>query len=245
MIDELLLISGNDIPFPDAQLIIHQPQLKEIAFLGEAPFYTGCELINFSKLLLGEEDKINLENKSNFDIIMSIVNDNSSLAKEKKENFLMLLELILPQYKIKLLKDQIICFNDQQAHSINNMNFEEFKQIIVRMFCLDKQKSDEAVYNPGGPRAAELAAKFYKARQIISQDRAQDIKISVLSRYVSILAVGLQKDVNSLLNYTVYQIYDEFERFTLKQAFDIHLQAQMAGAKNLKEVDEWMKDIHP
>ena len=113
------------------------------------------------------------------------------------------------------------------------------------MFCLDKQKSDDAVYNPGGPRAAELAAKFYKARQKISQDRAQDIKISVLSRYVSILAVGLQKDVNSLLNYTVYQIYDEFERFTLKQAFDIHLQAQMAGAKNLKEVDEWMKDIHP
>lgn len=247
--DDLLLLSGNDIPFPDAQLVIHQPQLREIAFIGEESFFTGCELINFSKLLLAEEDKINLGNKSNFDIIMSVVNDKSNnVAKEKKESLLMLLELILPQYKIQLMKDQIICFNGKEAHSINNMNFEQFKQIIVKMFCLDKKNSDDMTYNPKGEKAEELAAKFYQARQKISQmnkDRAKDTKISVLSRYISILAIGQQKDINSLMNYTVYQIYDEFERYNLKQAFDIHLQAQMAGAKNLKEVDEWMKDIHP
>ena len=84
--DDLLLISGNDIPFVEAQLVIHQPRLKEIAYIGEVAFFTGCELINFSKLLLEEKDKINLENKSNFDIIMSIVNDKSNkIAKEKFE----------------------------------------------------------------------------------------------------------------------------------------------------------------
>ena len=49
MINYLLLLSGNDIPFIDAQISIHQPKIKEIAFIGEESFYTGCEYLNFSK----------------------------------------------------------------------------------------------------------------------------------------------------------------------------------------------------
>jgi hypothetical protein len=33
MLDELLLLSGNDIPFLPAKVTIHQPRLKEIAFI--------------------------------------------------------------------------------------------------------------------------------------------------------------------------------------------------------------------
>ena len=51
--------------------------------------------------------------------------------------------------------------------------------------------------------------------------------------------------MNELMNYTVYQLKDEFKRFQLKQSFDIYLQAKMAGAKDLEEVDNWMDDIHP
>ena len=34
MLNKLLLLSGNDIPFVEAQMIIHQPSLKEIAYVG-------------------------------------------------------------------------------------------------------------------------------------------------------------------------------------------------------------------
>ena len=34
MKNELLYISGNDIPFEEARLILHQPIIKEIAFIG-------------------------------------------------------------------------------------------------------------------------------------------------------------------------------------------------------------------
>ena len=34
MKNELLYISGNDIPFEEARLILHQPTIKEIAFIG-------------------------------------------------------------------------------------------------------------------------------------------------------------------------------------------------------------------
>ena len=71
MINDLLLLSGNDIPFSEAQLIVHQPTLKEIAYIGEDSFFSGCEVLNFSKNLLPSKDRVNLENKTDFDIIMS------------------------------------------------------------------------------------------------------------------------------------------------------------------------------
>jgi hypothetical protein len=42
LIDGLLLISGNDIPFPEARLSVHQPTLKEISYINEASFWMGC-----------------------------------------------------------------------------------------------------------------------------------------------------------------------------------------------------------
>ena len=50
--NDLLFLSGNDIPFIEAQLIIHQPTIKEIGLIGEEVFFTGCQLLNFSKNLL-------------------------------------------------------------------------------------------------------------------------------------------------------------------------------------------------
>ena len=42
----------------------------------------------------------------------------------------------------------------------------------------------------------------------------------------------------------VYQLFDEYQRFELKMQSDWYLQARLAGAKDLKEVEDWMKDIH-
>jgi ribosome biogenesis protein Nip4 len=41
--DELLLLSGQPIPFPEGLTEIHQPRLKEIALLGEAKFYISSK----------------------------------------------------------------------------------------------------------------------------------------------------------------------------------------------------------
>ena len=47
------------------------------------------------------------------------------------------------------------------------------------------------------------------------------------------------------MQYTVYQLFDEFQRFELKQSHDTYLKAKLAGAKDLDEVENWMKNIHP
>jgi hypothetical protein len=63
MIDELLLLSGNDIPFLEARMTIHQPRIHEIAYITEHKFWMGCQLLIFDKEKdFNDKDKIDLTN---------------------------------------------------------------------------------------------------------------------------------------------------------------------------------------
>ena len=242
MDNDLLLLSGNDIPFMEAQITIHQPTIKEIAYIGEEIFFTGCELINFSKNILSEEDKVNLENKTNFDILIAILRERNAVMQRNRNCVEMVLALIFPYYTIEISNDSIILEKDEESHSINNDNFESFKLIFNQMFSFSREETRD--YNPSGDLAKKIAEKLKKRHQKLAELKQEKKKIDILSRYVSILAVGEHKDLNSLLNLSVYQLFDEFERFKLKMSYDIYIQAKMAGAKDLKEVEDWMKDIH-
>lgn len=242
MDNDLLFLSGNDIPFIEAQITIHQPTIKEIAYIGEEAFFIGCELINFSKNNLSEEDKINLENKTNFDILIAILRERNAVMQKNRNCLEMVLALIFPTYSFEIKSQEILLEKDSEVHSINNENFEQFKKIFNRMF--DFEKNIEENYNPGGDMAKRIAEKLNERHQRLAKEKQEKKKIDILSRYISILSVGEQKDINSLLQYTVYQLYDEFERYRLKNDYDIYLKASLAGAKDLKEVEDWMKDIH-
>ena len=245
MNNDLLFLSKNDIPFQEAQVIIHQPSIKEIAYIGEETFFTGCELINFSKNILQEQDKINLEDKTNFDILIAILNERNAVMQRNRDCVEMILALVFPFYLIEIKKDciELNKEGEKERHKIDNSNFEDFKKIFNEMFSFNKNNFSND-YNPSGELAKQIAEKLRKRHQKIAETKKEKQKIDVLSRYVSILAVGERKDINQLLNYSVYQLYDEFERFKLKMSNDIYLQAKMAGAKDLKEVEDWMKDIH-
>lgn len=244
-IEDIVLGAGIDIPFPEAQAVIHQPTIKEIAYIGEESFFIGCELLKFSKNNLTSEDKNNLGDRTDFDIIMSVMKDRQNPSSQRSATCATLVLMLLFQdCEILLGKDCLIMrkvtSEEKQDIILDNKNYNKFKEIILSMFCF-KDKQEE--YNPSGAAAQRIADKIKKGKQKANAQKGQD-KISIFSRYTSILAVGLQKDINSLLNYTVYQLYDEFERYELKVQYDVHLQARMAGAKDLKDVDNWMKDIH-
>lgn len=243
MINDLMLLAGNDIPFTAAQVTIHQPTIKEIGYIGEEAFFTGIEYLKFSKDILSEEDRINLERYTDFDILMSMIKQKNIEVQKIKISMEMVLSLIFPEYQI-ILNDVILLKKGQEEHIINNQNFEEFKSIITKMFSLDKNDGENTEYNPGGKLARQIAEKLKKRRQQLAENKPPQ-KIAVFNRYVSILSVGLQKDMNSLMNYTVYQLFDEFTRYELKVGYDMYIQAKMAGAKDLKEVEDWMKDLHP
>ena len=106
--DDLLLLSGNDIPFIKAQIVIHQPTVKEIAFLGEETFFTGCELLNFSKNILPEQDKMLLGDQTNFDILIAILREQNAVMQKNRNCIELVLALIFPEYDYSIVQDGIV-----------------------------------------------------------------------------------------------------------------------------------------
>ena len=204
MINELTLLSGNDIPFTAAGVTIHPPTIKEIGYIGEEAFFTGCELINFSKDILDDKDKIRLEHLTNFEVLMSIMNDNNIALRKQKNCFLLVLTLLFPNYQIHLNVDNIelavVDENDflvERAY-LTKENYEEFKKVIKEIFCLSKGSSDD--YNPAGDLSRKIAEKLKERQRILAKQKGEKQgKIAIFSRYISILAVGQQKDINSLM----------------------------------------------
>ena len=230
--------TGGDIPFPAARVTIHTPTLKEIGFIGEKEFLIGCHFLNFNKNRLLEKDKSDLEDKSDFEIFMSIMNSPGTAIH--KNDAIMVLALLFPQYEIKIKKDEILLQSEKNSSSINEQNFGDFKDILNQVFCLGEESGDN--YNPADALAAKIAEKIKKGKMKRNkQDMEDDANFSVYEKFISILAVGLQKDKNILANYTIYQIRDEFQRFVQKENYDIYVKAKLAGAKDLEEVQNWME----
>lgn len=244
MIDKGLLDSGMDIPFPEARVSIHPPKCKEISLIGQENFYMGCELLNFSKDILNDKDKSSLSNISNFDIFMSILNSKEKEGLKNRINAKMVLSLIFPDYEIDYSNPHnLVLVKDGEQCFINTMNYEAFKDILVELFVLHGRDGDiPGEYNVKGKAARELAEKLKRGRQKAAAAKGEGQQsINIIQRYISVLAVGLQKSKAELYNYTLYQLFDEYERFIKKFNYDITLQAKMAGAKDIKDADNWME----
>lgn len=243
MINELLLETGGEIPFPEGQLTIHNPKIREIALIGEEAFLSGCQFINFNKnKFLNDKDNFDLKDKSNFDIFMSIINDGEKASF--KDNARLVFTLLFPGYTIKFTPTDIIVIGAEGPSRINNTNFENFKDIFQQMFVLKDISFEMGDYNPIDKRSAKIAEKFRKAKEKKNGSKEKTSKVSIFSRYLSILAVGEQKDLNVLKEYTVYQLQDEFTRFHMREDYNTYLSAKMAGVKDIDDVKHWMIDIH-
>ena len=246
--DGLLLLTKNDIPFISAELTIHQPSLQEIGLIGEDAFFTGAQFLTITKNSIEGLSSQDAQKITNFDIVMKLVQDSAIEAKYNKTCAESLLTLLFPDYKIMFLPSMIALTKDGENHILNEKNFDEFQEILNKMFCLSEMSGTPMqTYNPVNAKAKAIADKIMRGREKLAKIKSQQNggqKITILQRYISILAVGEQKDLNALSQYSVYQLFDEFNRFSLKEQSDFYLQAKMAGAKDLQEVDNWMKDIH-
>ena len=112
------------------------------------------------------------------------------------------------------------------------------------MFCLEIAEGEEE-YNPADALAARIAEKIKKGKMKRNKKDIDDKELSVYDKFISILSVGLKKSKVELSDYTVYQIRDEFQRFMMKENYDIYIEAKLAGAQDLEEVKNWMDNLHP
>ena len=176
---------------------------------------------------------------------MSIINNKTDATiKASILSAELVLSLIFPEYQIKKMPNMLLLNKEVDGKKeqclINNDNFEQFKSIIRQMFCL--QIMGKKDYDPANKVAEQLANKFRERHKKLQKKSDQNKSADILSRYISILTLGNHHTISELMQYTVYQLFDQFRRFEKKYNYDIWLKAKLAGAENLEDVDNWLSD---
>ena len=106
------LICGIDLPIPECQLVVHQPTISEIAFIGEADFFIGVQALCLYKSMF-VEDKTLSDDITNFQIFMTIMMDKES--KKQKNAVNMVLKLCFPEYKVLITPNSLIFNKEGQS----------------------------------------------------------------------------------------------------------------------------------
>lgn len=236
----LALLTGVDIPIPELQLLIHQPTIKEISLIGEEVFFAGIQILCIDKQAYIDNEEL-LKQTNNFQLFIGFMIEPQTA--DKKEYVIQVLELLLPEAKIVFTpRSMLINFNDQNI-IIDEGNFSILQALLKEIFCISK--SDADVFKPSGAKAQKIARKMLKNRQKVAQLKAKENGGSVLSKYLSIITIGVSSmRLQDCCELTLYQIYDLVERYGLYVNWDIDIRARLAGATNTKPVDDWMKNIH-
>lgn len=242
----LLFYTKNDIPFEEAKLIIHTPTINELGLISEESYRIATQVISEAGKILRSQDNSDLINKDDFDIFIAIMNNKEEDNEvPTREHVLKFFNILFPDYKIRVREIDIQLMENKEnglSGFIDKTNFSSFQEIIKKMFLIEQGNGKE--YNPADGMAAKIAEKLQKARQKKASQKEDGQKsISVYKRYASILSIGLQMDVNILLNYSVSQLEEAFQRFILLTKWDINLKARLAGATDLEDAEDWMQEI--
>ena len=236
----LALMCGIDIPVPECQITVHQPRIQEIALLGEKDFFIGVSTFCVNKNML--QDKGLLGNTNNFQIFMTIMSEEETA--DKKLAVQQVATLFFPEYKINFTPRSIIFSGKGGMITVDENNFEPLQDALTAICCLRSGPGDQQSFNPANDKAAEIARKLMRGRQIVAEQKGET-NTSIFSQYLSILTVGLRSmSLQDMMNLTIFQLYDLIERYMLYINWDMDIRSRLAGAKPDSKPDNWMKNIH-
>lgn len=237
----LALMCGTDIPIPGCSLVIHQPTLKEISYIGEQDFFSGVQCLCINKSMFVDETL--LEATTNFQVFMTIMSQAETIDKKRAVQLVLL--LFFPQAKV-LFTPRSLILNVEGVGNviIDETNFEHVQYIISEIVCTKTGPMDQQGFNPADAKAKEIADKIMRGRQKVAEQKGQT-NVSVLTQYLSILAIGTgSMSLSELMNLTIYQLYDLIERYMLYTSWDLDIRSRMAGAKIEGQPENWMKNLH-
>lgn len=237
----LALMTGIDIPIPECKLVVHQPRIEEIAFLGDTPFFTGTQTLCLYKSMF-VRGNVDLDDIKNFQIFMMVMTEKETT--DKKRCVLDVLKLLFPDYKV-LLTPRSLVFQKEGLDTImiDEDNFEFLQEVLRQIFCVNQGPMDQQAFNPADEKAREIAEKLMRGRQRVAAQKGTS-NSSIFVRYLSVLSIGLNIPIQNLQKYTMFQFYDLIERYSLYMNWDIDIRTRLAGGKPDSHPENWMKDLH-
>lgn len=236
----LALMTGIEIPIEECQLVLHQPTIKEISYMGELRFFMGLQLLTIDAKILSSVSN-DLQSIQPFTVFLQVLRED----QEKKQIVQDLLSLLFQPHKTIIMPRSVnfLSQTNELIATLDENNFSYFQSYIQTIFCLKSQNGIE--YNPGNEAAKKIADKLYRARQRVAAQRDVSDK-KTLSAYISSLAIAVPSmSLTDVIQLTLYQLYDLLERYNLYIGWDINIKCRLAGATDTGSDNEnWMKNIH-
>ena len=237
----LALMCGIDYPVPECNLIVHQPRIAEIAFVGETDFFAGIQCLCLNKSMFVKDESL-LATTNNFQIFMTIMSEKEAI--DKKIAVQQVCTLLFPKHKVLFTPRSMIFNGEGESIQIDETNFEFLQEAISNICCLKTGPMDQQAFNPADDKAREIAEKLMRGRQRVAAQKGQT-NVSVFSQYLSILTVGLESmSLQDAMDLTMFQLYDLVERYMLYINWDMDIRCRLAGGKPDSQPDNWMKNIH-
>ena len=234
----LALMAGIDIPIPELQLTVHVPTIKDIAYMGEQQFFMAVQYICLEKESLVQDETL-LASLTNFQVLMKVLEQ--SQDKEKKIALITLLKLLFPEYTAMIT----IAGETAKTVMIDDSNFTIFQSVMRQVLCVNSLfQGENVIYNPANDRAKEIADKIMRNRRKVAEQKGASNE-SVLTRYISILTVAKVISLSECGALNMFQLFDLMERYTGYVEWDTDLKVRLAGEKPDKQVESWMKELHP
>ena len=243
---QLALMTGIDIPIPELHLTIHSPTIKDIAFMGEQEFFRAAQYLCVDKEVLVQDESV-LRNLTNFQVLLKVLEQ--SKDKTQKAALGTLLLLLFPDYKSVIMPRSIIITQLKEGADptiIDDNNFDVLQNMVKEVLCMSSLfQGKNIVYNPANSKAKRIADKLMNARKkIAAQKAAKQETESILTRYLSILAIGANMRLDDCANLNLFQLFDLMERYTSYVEWDADSRLRLAGGKPEKQVESWMRNLH-
>ena len=247
------ILSGMPVVIKECNLIISQPRIKTIVAYGEDIFFTGLQVFTEVEKITKplKEGNPRLSMLSDFQLLIVAIQEEKALKELIKDLF----EIIFPNYFYQIDPGLINFYlkEDKKKEKIvgqlNPNNFSVFQDSLKQVFLPIGSSSSQESYNPANEAAKAIAEKLKRGNEIRRELKQNDSKMgtSLFASYVSILSIGLAMDINTFYNYTPFQLYDAFFRYTAKTAFDFYqkvITTPMMDTSGIKEPKNWMENIY-
>lgn len=253
MLDEVTILSGQDIFSEELNLTFCQPTLSQIALMGFKRWDRVVNLLFFDKARLEEDEKLAPEEVAqidalpNFAYVYCYLND--AKLYEFQQDFKDFCVLVFPYYDVdfrQLEKTQIAFFpKDKDAPSciLNADNYDIFLHYIKTLFLKEADDGSEYNIDEKDAKAKEMMEKIKKRHKILAeQHKDRKTKHSILYNRISSLAIGLGTSARDIMNKnTLYQFYEAVGRFQARESYIMSVKAAMVGAD--VELKPWYDDI--
>ena len=164
----LALMCGIDYPVPECQLVIHQPKISEIAYIGEADFFTGIQCLCLNKSMFVKDESL-LANTNNFQIFMTIMSEKETA--DKKFAVQQVCTLLFPKHKVLMTPRTVLLNGEGNSIQIDEQNFEYLQEAITNICCLRTGPMDQHSFNPANQKAREIAEKLMRGRQRVAAEK--------------------------------------------------------------------------